>query len=321
MKYLQTISILCFFLISCNDYQTIILTEDNDYFSLDMGFVNYKGKVFSGLIITKHINGVISEKINYKDGMKNGKEEIFYPNGKLSKITYYKDNQMVGELNSFHENGEVHEVGLSNGDYVSYYNDGEIKSKGQFVNGEMEGKFIFYNHLMYKELSERIEFERNYKNGKKEGVEIKYFTNNKIQIKSLYRNGFKEGKELIYNTKGDLVFEYNYKDNEKEGEQIEYFPEFGVGYKYNIRNNKKQPNQELYGIGKYDFKYKEKEFKIRQDKKNEKLIVNVIKGVYTGSSRTITFSPEIKNYNNSEINNNEIDGELDRLYYQSKNNN
>jgi antitoxin component YwqK of YwqJK toxin-antitoxin module len=297
MKYLQTISILFFFLISCNDYQTIILTEDNDYFSLDMGFVNYKGKVFSGLIITEHINGVISEKINYKDGMKNGKEEIFYPNGKLSKITYYKDNQMVGELNSFHENGEVHEVGLSNGDYVSYYNDGEIKSKGQFVNGEMEGKFIFYNHLTYKELSERIEFERNYKNGKK------------------------EGKEFIYNTKGDLVFEYNYKDNEKEGEQIEYFPEFGVGYKYNIRNNKKQPNQELYGIGKYDFKYKEKEFKIRQDKKNGKLIVKEIKGVYTGSNRTITFSPEIKNYNNSEINNNEIDGELDRLYYQSKNNN
>lgn len=131
---------------------------------LEQGEYNDKGKM-QGLWETYSKDGALHEKANYKNGAIIS-YECFDKNGK----SLYKAEQKQGKLK-----------------YKDYYPEGGIKTEGDFVNGERQGKWIYYHRYGY------IEQEEYYVEGKCEGKNTEYFHNGKADKIFNYSKGSREG--------------------------------------------------------------------------------------------------------------------------------
>jgi antitoxin component YwqK of YwqJK toxin-antitoxin module len=86
---------------------------------------------------------------------------------------------------------------LKNGLYVSYYPNGNIKSKETYKNGVKEG------HLTRYRPNGKVFIEENYKKGKLDGKQRRL---NSCQSYALYfKNGRKSGKARYYDNKGKVT--------------------------------------------------------------------------------------------------------------------
>ncbi len=72
--------------------------------------------------------------------------------------------------------------GLTNGEWIGYYENGQIKLKG------------------------------NYKDGKKNGEQINYYKNGQIELKGNYKAGLENGEWITYYENGQTELKVNYKD-------------------------------------------------------------------------------------------------------------
>ena len=61
-----------------------------------------------------------------------------------------------------------------------------------------------------------------FKNGKKEGPWIEYWTNGRLKYKGFYKNGNREGPWVGYHKNGQLFSKGNYKNGEKERHWVVY---------------------------------------------------------------------------------------------------
>lgn len=69
------------------------------------------------------------------------------------------------------------------GEYLTYYfKNGKVKAKGTFVNGRMEGEWIFY-----RETAQLWQIG-NFKNSKKNGSFIRYDRNDQIEYQETFEN-------------------------------------------------------------------------------------------------------------------------------------
>jgi antitoxin component YwqK of YwqJK toxin-antitoxin module len=126
-------------------------------------------------------NGGKCEQSNYKSGILRG-EQIFY-----------FENGQVRERRNFDENGSF------TGVFKSYYDNGHLKSEGQYDNGAMDGKWKFF----YK--SGNIKEIIFYKNNVENGPFIEYHENGKIAADGTYLNELETGLLKIYDDKGNLT--------------------------------------------------------------------------------------------------------------------
>ena len=62
----------------------------------------------------------------------------------------------------------------------------------------------------------------HYKNDAKDGEEIRYFANGKIEIRCNYKNGVYNGKFERFNTAGKPEEAGNFVDGEKDGKWVFY---------------------------------------------------------------------------------------------------
>jgi len=86
---------------------------------------------------------------NYKNGKLEGMRSVFYPSGKIAEETNYRNNLKDGVYKKYSENGIVlEETIFKNNEYhgLAIFNDadGNIVSKGQFVNGKKAGIWQFF---------------------------------------------------------------------------------------------------------------------------------------------------------------------------------
>ncbi len=95
----------------------MLLIPINDTLGLKLGFS------YSGILINK------SEcRINNGNYVENGKSYRFDDNGVLSHMFTFKS-------------------GVMNGEYISYFKNGTIESKGNYFNGNKSGEWEYYNNL------------------------------------------------------------------------------------------------------------------------------------------------------------------------------
>ena len=134
----------------------------------------------------------------------NGYNVFYYPNGKKSSEGYMKNGQ-------------------PDGFWKTYYPSGILKSEGNRKNTLLDSTWIFYN-----EKGDTIEII-NYKYGKKNGYNIKYYyqyddsgkiISKKIISKELYLNDKKEGKSYYY-VNDSIVVVTNYSNGVKNGSSFE----------------------------------------------------------------------------------------------------
>lgn len=109
-------------------------------------------------------SGVLISKDNFRKGKKNGKCYVYLPDGELSEERNFKDD-------------------LEDGEFKVYFDGFHLKSKGQSVNGKMEGRICYY-------YPNGVEVAAGYyKNGQKTGPWIYKTESGKIREKELYING------------------------------------------------------------------------------------------------------------------------------------
>ena len=78
--------------------------------------------------------------------------------------------------------------------------------QGKISKGKKEGEWLFYYE------SGQLERKVNYKDGKREGERLNYWDNGQLRSKSNYKDGKKEGERLIYHKNGELIKKSIYKN-------------------------------------------------------------------------------------------------------------
>jgi len=239
----------------------------------------YKNKKRNGKGKEYYNNGIIKFEGEYLNGEKNGYgkeydkfcflifEGEYLKGTKWNGKGYNKLNNNIYEL----ENGKGYvkkysknntyllyegefSKGKSNGKGKVYHSNGQIKFEGEYFNGKKwNGKgYDNYNNVIYelkngkgivkkyKGTIDRLSFEGEYKNGKKNGICKEYYIHNGIlKFEGMYENGKISGKGKEYDIYGNLNFEgeylYNFKLKGKEfyKGKLEYEGDYLYNKKYN----------------------------------------------------------------------------------------
>ena len=190
--------------------------ENNSFLFFEGEYLN--GKFWNGIIKLFNSKGNISFEGEYSQGKRKGKE---YDND----INYilegeYLDKKINGKRIEYDYKGKkIFEgeflKGKKNGKGIEYDDKGNIIFEGEYSNDKKwNGKE--YNYKGNKH------FEQGYINGvKKEKIIIKEYFKDKLIFEGEYKDGKKNGKGIEY-FKNKLIYEGEYKDGKRNGKGIEY---------------------------------------------------------------------------------------------------
>jgi len=186
----------------------------------------------------------IETEINKTDlqGRKQGKWIKKYPNENVMYDGIFKDDHPVGEFRRYYENKTLKSLLIYNSDgkeaiATIYHPNGNISSKGKYINQIKEGKWQFFSAIIkgYRICEEY--YSENLKNGPslkfypdstvaerltfkhdiRQGVWIQYYPNGAICLKSNYLNGKINGRFEVWFENGRIEFSGQYKNDTRDG--------------------------------------------------------------------------------------------------------
>lgn len=188
-------------------------------------------------------NGRIASEGYFKDGLPHGIWKSYYQDGTLKSVGHKKLGLSDSLWVFFDEEGRKRKVfdyvndkkngcarfidtlgniekemfyidDIPQGEIVTYFDDGSIRSFVEIIDGKEEGLKLEYdeNGVVITEeiydngyLKDRQEFNRLDEEGKKTGVWRTYFKNGDIASEIVYKAGQKNGLSKVYNQKGKLI--------------------------------------------------------------------------------------------------------------------
>ena len=178
---------LFFFLFSCDNRDNLVVINNTDvHLDLSKRYVEYKKKIFSGLVIKfyKNTNDTLSVSI-FKNGLKDNTWKKFYKNGNIKEIRKYREGKKIGR-------------------YIGYYETGNIKFEENFKNNLNHGKLFIWSN------EGKLVRESNYKNGYESGHQKIWGSNGKIKsnyiVKNKRRYGLLGTKNCINETDTLLIY-------------------------------------------------------------------------------------------------------------------
>jgi len=164
--------------------------------------------LFGGNIIDTKLAHHKYEKENYK--------EIFYLKTKESVNTYcikHSELENIKKIKYHRPNGGQETnykitKSIDNETKKEYYDNGQIKSVEYYKDGKKEGLWIryFYNG--------NLSIKGNFKDNKQEGYWMSYYDNGQLYLDRIYKDGKLEGIWKSFYKNGQLNYEWNYKEGE-----------------------------------------------------------------------------------------------------------
>ena len=112
-------------------------------------------------------------------------------------------------INLYNEQGEQH------GYWESYYYNGQLDYKANYVNGNRHGYWESYYH------NGQLSSKGNYVNGKRHGYWEYYWYNGQLMNKGNFVNGNRHGYWEYYYSNGQLMFKGYYD----MGKMVDYNPD------------------------------------------------------------------------------------------------
>lgn len=183
----------------------------------------------------------------YLNGKKTGSWKYYYRNGKLEQAGSYNANgRPDGKWKWYYESGNLrkednYSKGKLNGDHLELSDSGKVIIKGQYVDGEEDGEWVYEvgdekeigSYVAGKREGEwkqyysngELNFIGSYIEGNPNGEFISYWDNGKVKEKGKYIMGLKEGDWSLYDYDGIKIITINYEDGvEKnyDGNKIEF---------------------------------------------------------------------------------------------------
>lgn len=176
------------------------------------------------------INGYTSEYIDaqFTNGFAIGKWE-YYKNNKLNSSITYIDGYQDGEYSEIKPSGTpvvkgYFKKGKKDKNWEIYNSDGDVKLLEVYNNGDLVQKITYYNNG-------NVDTERNYKNGKEDGVVKQYAFDGTFKTEKNYVAGKQIGKQTVYitNNLGNYIETSNYNEQGKqEGEYMQVYADTNV---------------------------------------------------------------------------------------------
>ncbi|MDN3504472.1 MAG: hypothetical protein P0S95_02715 [Rhabdochlamydiaceae bacterium] len=209
---------------------------------LPVGDVNYYFPSGSKKCTVSHANGKVNGLVTkwYEDGSVNI-EENYVDNNLHSfpstpAVVVYGEDNSIREIKHF-KNGKQH------GSHTTYHENGQQKSKANFVDGKMEGPCLAYSSKgalcgegVYKNGLAIGKHYRNHENGQL--AYLAHFDNDgnllkpileynsqgqKIAQYSTDSDNARHGQFQLWHANGQLEMDYNYEHGKFNGTQTEYF--------------------------------------------------------------------------------------------------
>jgi len=162
-----------------------------------------------GYYIEKYQNGSIFQKGTVKDNGFNDDWIGYYPNGQIEWMQEFKDK--TGMVSWYYENGQISSIGnyvdgKSEGQTKIWHLNGNLEEVSYWKNGLQDSIFTTY----YKNGS--LESKSYFKKGKFNGKSEDWFENGQIKVSSFYENGQLHGLFRQWKETGEIEVDgsYNY---------------------------------------------------------------------------------------------------------------
>lgn len=224
----------------------------------------------TGLIITivryVYDNITDSENINRVDrhGQKQGVWKSFYPSGQLKESASYLDGQLHGYKRLYNEKGKLVQTDYyirgtkqtkeaqqkaeteNEPEYIrEYYNSGNIKSEGAFINEKPVGVHTYYAP------DGKIEYALDFdttgtktgkglysQDGKRVGKWQHFYSGGSLKSEGLYQNGLRHGKWTFYFPNSKTEQTGNYLNGKPQGAWKWFYESGAVRRTGQFRNGK-----------------------------------------------------------------------------------
>lgn len=154
-----------------------------------------------------HPNAQVKSVGSYLKGVEEGVHRFYTIEGVVESSKIYRNGKVVGE-------GVVDPEGRRQGDWVEYYDTGEVRSRGKYKDNRREGRWIFY----YKD--GKVEQEGDYRKGIPDGDWKWTHRNGATWREEVFYEGREDGLSVEYSDTGTVVAKGQYIDGEREGTWI-----------------------------------------------------------------------------------------------------
>jgi antitoxin component YwqK of YwqJK toxin-antitoxin module len=175
-----------------------------------------------------------------RNGRKQGHWIKKHPDGNIMYDGYFRDDKPTGEFKRFYENNSLKSVLVfsDNGVVANatlYYPDGNVASKGRYVNQLKEGKWEFFSPSVSNLKISEEEFLHN----KRNGASTVFYPDSTVAEKINYRNDVRNGEWVKYYSGGILTMRTTYANGRLNGRFEAFFdngkPEFTGQYRNDLR--------------------------------------------------------------------------------------
>lgn len=152
-----------------------------------------------------HPNGVLKAQYAIQNGMKNGIQSNFDEQGQQLVSEVYKNDTLVSS-------GWFTKEGSKDSLWQTFYPNGNLLSKGNYVNGKKEGVWTYYFP------NQKIEQKGRYKDDLPTSEWVWYYPNGQIRRIEHFFKGKYDGEILDYDSLGALIQKQTYAYNSIEGD-------------------------------------------------------------------------------------------------------
>ncbi len=171
----------------------------------DMGIADEKSEDIQFFELTKQIRPDGSMLVGgFTDGKKQGVFRAYDSLGNLMMTYSYKNDIKTAE-------GMIDSLGNKIGEWLYFYETGELMVKGMFVNGIREKEWLFY----YKDGT--LQQKGNYSAGKPQGLWKWWYPNKQLLREETFRKGKEDGEVIEYDSLGNVITHGEFVDGMREG--------------------------------------------------------------------------------------------------------
>jgi antitoxin component YwqK of YwqJK toxin-antitoxin module len=171
-------------------------------------------------------DGSVKTVQSYRNGVPQGVRREYAEEGTITAGYVFDKGKIVGE-------GITGEDGVRNGEWKLYFNTGELKAEGKYVDGIKVGKWTYYHK------NGKVEQTGVYdKQGRPRGEWVWYYPSGNILREEAYLDGLLDGLTSEYSEEGIVIAEGEFIEGEEEGPWIYQYGDHREegNYSYGMRN-------------------------------------------------------------------------------------
>ena len=213
----------------------VLISSENFIADSKQGFSNYY-----------YDTGELKNKITFVDNKEEGPGFEYDKDSIIITLIEYKKGYIVKQEKINRKDKQ----GFRQGVWKAFYENGNIKTEGRYVNdkkngyfkeydaiGNLKSTFKYINGELQEEAEELVALD----------IQTAYYSNGKIKSSGSYKNGKPEGVHQEYSSKGEIIASKVYADGYLAGEGIldESAVKQGIWKEY-------YPNGQLRSEGKYE---------------------------------------------------------------------